>query len=306
MTVPIIAIYGATASGKSDLALALAKHINGEIISVDSAQIYRTMDIGTAKPDKYSQQDIKHHLIDIIEPYQSYSVAQFIDHCQQAVKDIERRQKPIILCGGTMLYFHRLFIGLSKLPHSDPSLRKQLYEQWQKSPLKTYQKLIELDPETAKKLHPNDSQRVLRALEIGLYHQPLSQLQKSTDTTPILKPIVNICLTISQRKTLHQRIQQRLDAMIDQGLVDEVKSLYDHPKLNSDFAAIRCVGYRQFWQYHDQQLTFAQAYEKTLFATRQLAKRQYTWMRRLNKLTNTHLIEYDTPNLLETLIQRIP
>lgn len=299
---PIIVLYGATAIGKSTLACTLAQILNAEIISVDSAQIYRTMDIGTAKPKPTIQQAIVHHLIDIVEPHQDYSVAEFIHDCQQAIGHIHQQQKPVILCGGTMLYFHHLFTGLSLLPTSDPLRRQKLHQQWQENPQKTYQKLKEIDPVMATKLHPNDSQRVIRALEIGLHHQPLSRLQQNNRSTPILQPHLIISLTVNERLALHQKIAQRLDQMIADGFVDEVKKLHQHHKLHRNCQSIRTIGYRQFWQYHDQHVTYQQAYDETLAKTRQLAKRQHTWMKRLSTIPNTHTLEYNDPKLLNKIL----
>jgi tRNA dimethylallyltransferase len=298
----IIAVYGATASGKSALSIALAKKLNAEIISVDSAQVYRTMDIGTAKPDAETQAEVPHHLIDLIDPEQEYSVAKFIQDCKNSIKDIHRKNKVAILCGGTMLYFNRLFIGLSELPPSNPEIRDKLFQQWQESPQKTHQKLAEIDSETAQRLHPNDSQRVIRALELGLYHQPLSTLQKVNASTPILTPDLSIVLNISEREKLHQKIEQRLQKMLEQGFVDEVKSLHSNPKLHINLPSIRAVGYRQFWQYHDNQVTYDEAVEKTFFATRQLAKRQNTWIKSLSTLPNTHLFEHNDKQLFQKTI----
>lgn len=272
---------GPTASGKTAAALEVAKHYPAEIISVDSALVYRGMDIGTAKPNADELAAVPHHLIDIIDPAESYSVAQFRKDTHRLVADIQARGKLPLLVGGTMMYFKALMDGLDDLPAADPALRAELDAEAARIGVPgQHARLATLDPETAARLKPQDSQRIQRALEIiTLTGQPMSALlAKQQRTTPPFE-MHALSLEPSDRSVLHQRIALRFDTMLRQGFIDEVKTLKQRPDLHANLPSIRCVGYRQAWDYLDGQTTLAEMRELGIIATRQLAKRQMTWLR---------------------------
>lgn len=276
---PLLCLAGPTASGKSAASMAIAEHLPIEIINVDSATIYRGMDIGTAKPDHQSRATTTHHLLDILDPSQSYSAAQFLHDAQTCVQAIRARGNIPLLVGGTMLYFKVLRDGLDDLPSATPALRSEIQARAQACGWPAmHQFLAQVDPITAKRLAPNDSQRIGRALEV--YHdsgRPLSDFFKPD--RPPAAPIRLISLEPQDRAALHERIEQRFDAMLDQGLEAEVRALYARGDLSPALPSIRCVGYRQLWAYIEGQDTLSQAREKAIAATRQLAKRQLTWLR---------------------------
>ncbi|MFZ6771344.1 tRNA (adenosine(37)-N6)-dimethylallyltransferase MiaA [Undibacterium sp. SXout7W] len=277
----VIAIMGPTASGKTAAALEIARHFPAEIISVDSALVYRGMDIGTAKPSAAELAAVPHHLIDIISPAQSYSVAQFRKDTARLVEDIQSRGKLPLLAGGTMMYFKALMNGLDDLPGADPAIRSELDAEAARIGVPgLHARLAILDPETAARLKPNDSQRIQRALEvITLTGQPMSALlAKQTPTAPAFD-MLSISLEPSDRSVLHARIAKRFDLMLDQGFMDEVRWLKQQPDLHADLPSIRCVGYRQAWDYLDQRCSYEEMRELGIIATRQLAKRQLTWLR---------------------------
>ena len=274
---PILCILGPTASGKSQLALKLAAETPSEIISVDSAQVYRGMDIGTAKPSKEVRAQIPHHLIDIRDPSEAYSAADFSHYALQKIEEILARNKRPLLVGGTMLYFKALQQGLSILPKSDQEIRSKLQQQ---DLTFLYQRLQQLDPITAKKLAPKDRQRIQRALEI--YEITGATMSELIEQQQIVKPkyeFINMAINVKDRTVLHRRIEQRFDLMLSQGLVDEVKKLYDRGDLNLTMPSMRAVGYRQVWQYLAGSLTYEAMRSEAIAATRQLAKRQLTWLR---------------------------
>jgi tRNA dimethylallyltransferase len=277
---------GPTASGKTAIAMDLAKRINGEIISVDSALIYQGMDIGTAKPSPQELAEIPHHLIDICDPKTPYSVADFCSDAKHAIDDILARGKTPLLVGGTMMYFYALKHGLSMMPASDPVIRKKLEQQMQIQGLQSlYQQLKTVDILLANSLHTNDTQRILRALEVyestGI---PLSEWQKNADKNKLKFDIRSYAVMPAERETLHHNIEMRLKKMLAQGFMDEMQRLYHRGDLSEDLPSMRCVGYRQAWQYLSGEGDFLLMQEKILAATRQLAKRQITWLRKWSDL----------------------
>jgi tRNA dimethylallyltransferase len=280
-----VAIMGPTASGKTASALAIAARIPSEIISVDSALVYRGMDIGTAKPTRQELAAAPHHLIDIIDPLDSYSVAQFRADTLRLVEDIVARGKLPLLVGGTMLYFKGLADGLDDLPGADPALRAQLEEEaaavgWPAM----HAKLAVLDPETAARLAPNDAQRIQRALEIcALSGKPMSELLALREKTELPFELLSFALEPSDRAVLHERIARRFDVMLEEtpdgNLITEVETLRRRGDLHAGLPSMRCVGYRQAWEYLDGAIDYKTMRETGIIATRQLAKRQLTWLR---------------------------
>lgn len=278
-----VAIMGPTASGKTAAALALAGQVPCEIISVDSALVYRDMDIGTAKPTLAERTAVPHHLIDILDPTEAYSVMQFRDDALRLVGEIRERGKLPLLVGGTMLYFKALRDGLDALPQADPGIRARLDEEAARDGVPAlHARLARIDPETAERLKPNDSQRIQRALEIfELTGQPMSALLAKSPKMPLPFDLLPISLEPSERHVLHDRIAQRFNAMLDApgGLLQEVQRLRARGDLHLGLPSMRCVGYRQAWEYLDGQLDLDALREKGIAATRQLAKRQLTWLR---------------------------
>jgi tRNA dimethylallyltransferase len=280
-----VAIMGPTASGKTAAALAIARAIPSEIISVDSALVYREMDIGTAKPSLEELASVPHHLVDIIDPLDAYSVAQFRADAIRLVGEIQARGKLPLLVGGTMMYFKGLVDGLDDLPTADPGLRVRLDEEaarigWPGM----HEKLRALDPATAARLAPNDAQRINRALEIiELSGKPMSELLAKREKPELPFDLVSFALEPSDRAVLHARIAQRFDQMLgqrdDQGIVAEVARLRARGDLAPNLPSMRCVGYRQSWDYLDGSIDRAGLRETGIAATRQLAKRQLTWLR---------------------------
>ncbi len=277
----IIAIMGPTASGKTAAALEIAQHIPSEIISVDSALVYREMDIGSAKPNATELAAVPHHLINIIDPSESYSVAQFLLDTKRLVSEIQGRGKHPILVGGTMMYFKALMSGLDDLPGANPTIRAELDAEALRIGVPgLHARLATLDQITADRLKPNDSQRIQRALEIiTITGQPMSSLlAKQPKRAPPFE-MLSLSLEPSDRSALHQRIAQRFDTMLEQGFLDEVRRLRLRGDLHPDLPSIRCVGYRQAWEYLDDACSFDDMRERGIIATRQLAKRQLTWLR---------------------------
>lgn len=279
-----LAILGPTASGKTSLALALAQRLPIEIISLDSALVYRDMDIGTAKPTPTEQAAVPHHLINIISPLMSYSAAQFVADCVHHVKEIHQRGHLPVIVGGTMMYYHALTQGLNTLPSADEATRARLQQQKQQHGLSyLYQQLQHIDPVTANRLAAGDSQRIERALEVFyLTGQPLSQhfAHQQTYTPPV--QLYNVTLMPADRAQLHRNIEQRFQQMLQQGFIEEVQQLRTlYPALHPDLPAMRCVGYRQAWDLLEGKIDQPAFIEQSLIATRQLAKRQCTWLRKL-------------------------
>ncbi|MGH8054190.1 MAG: tRNA (adenosine(37)-N6)-dimethylallyltransferase MiaA [Stenotrophomonas sp.] len=281
-----IALMGPTASGKTAAAIALAKAYDGEIVSVDSALVYRGLNIGAAKPDAEEQAGIRHHLLDLRDPWQTYSAAEFANAAAAAVRDIVARGKLPILAGGTGLYFRALLQGLSPMPEADPVLRAQITAEaevlgWPA----LHAQLAEVDSVAAKRIHTTDPQRIQRALEVHrLTGKPISYWQAQPGIARLPARVLKLVLAPADRAVLHQRIEKRFDLMLVNGFLDEVRQLRAMPQMAAvenplDLPAVRAVGYRQAWQFLDGQGDAAEFRDKGIFATRQLAKRQLTWLR---------------------------
>ena len=278
-----IFVMGPTASGKTDLAIALQAHLPVELINVDSAQIYRQLDIGSAKPDKATLAAAPHRLIDILDPLESYSAADFIADATREMAEISSRGKIPLLVGGTMLYFKALLEGLSDMPPADADIRTEILKHaddfgW----ASVHEQLRAVDPESAASLHPNHSQRIQRALEVyRISGVPMSVLRSEPNVGGVAEAyaIKQIALLPNNRKLIHDRIDLRFRKMMEAGFEAEVRSLFQRGDLHEDLPAIRSVGYRQLWQYLQGQCSLDEAVEKGIIATRQLAKRQITWLR---------------------------
>jgi len=278
----IACLLGPTASGKTAAALAFAQRQPVEIISVDSALVYRGMDIGTAKPTQEELALAPHHLIDIIDPTESYSAAQFRTDALKLVADIESRGRIPLLVGGTMLYYMALTRGLNDLPEANPEMRAELDAEAARDGWPAlHARLALIDSETAARLAPNDSQRIQRALEVFMLSgRPLSAILKDPKKSQESESeFVPIALEPSDRSVLHGRIEQRFDQMLKAGLIEEVESLRARGNLTPTMPSMRCVGYRQVWEYLDRTIDYATMRDKGVFATRQLCKRQLTWLR---------------------------
>lgn len=279
----VICLAGPTAAGKSASTLALAERWPLEIVNVDSATIYRGMDIGTAKPSPAEQALVPQHLLDILDPAQSYSAAEFRADALRLIDEITARGRIPLLAGGTMMYYKALRDGLDDLPQADPALRVELEARAARDGWPAlHAELARLDPVTAARLAPNDSQRIQRALEIcHLSGQPMSALLGRSRTTAdeADKRYLTISLEPSERAALHARIEQRFDAMLANGLLDEVRGLHARADLHPGLPSVRCVGYRQMWAHLDGEISLEEAREQGIAATRQLAKRQITWLR---------------------------
>ena len=283
---PAIFLMGPTASGKTGVAVELLQRLPLEIVSVDSALVYRHMNIGTAKPDAATLAAAPHHLIDLIDPTESYSAAQFRHDALRVMHDITARGKIPFLVGGTMLYFKALREGLDDLPKADAAVRAKIEVRATESGWPVlHAALAQVDPETAARLSPNDAQRISRAWEIyELTGQPMSSLLKSAATgiaseTAFPYRVLPLSLMPSDRAVLHARIAARFDAMLHQGLIEEVAQLRARFDLHPQLPAMRCVGYRQVWQYQEGEFGRDELRDRGIFATRQLAKRQMTWLR---------------------------
>ncbi len=277
---PAILIMGPTASGKTAAAMALADHLPVELISVDSAQVFIDMDIGTAKPDQATLAHYPHRLIDLISPEQSYSAARFRSDALAAMAEITAAGRIPVLVGGTMLYFRALLQGLAELPQADTALRTEIdAEAAQQGWPAMHAKLAELDPSTAARLHTTDSQRIQRALEVCLSSgRPMSELLAASEQQKPAYEFLQIGLLPSDRAVLHQRIARRFDEMLLAGLADEVAMLRRKYTLHADLPSMRCVGYRQVWEAQDGIIPSREMRDRGIFATRQLAKRQITWL----------------------------
>ena len=277
---PVVTIMGPTASGKTSLALELSQRTPCEIISVDSALVYRDMNIGTAKPTAEEQAIAPHWLIDIIDPSESYSVAEFRNDVETLINDIHQRGKLPVLVGGTMMYFNALINGISPLPSSDDAVRARIAQEAEAYGWKAlHDELNRVDPVSAARIHPNDPQRLTRALEV--YRSTGRSLTDWQATKGESCPfnVTQFAIAPEDRAVLHGRIEQRFDMMLEDGFIEEVRSLYARGDLHEDLPSIRSVGYRQAWQYLNGQLDYAEMRERGIIATRQLAKRQLTWLR---------------------------
>ena len=278
---PLLAIMGPTASGKSALALSLARRLDGEIISVDSAQVYQDMDVGTAKPPPAERLAVPHHLLDLITPAESYSAACFRSDAMQAIQAIQGRGRLPILVGGTMLYFKALRDGLADLPDADAGLRQQIdAEAALRGWPALHQELLAVDPVTASRLQPGDTQRIQRALELyRLTGEAPSQLFARQSSQALPFRMIEIALVPQDRKALHGQIERRFEAMLKAGLVDELRALRLKYPLQPGLPSMRSVGYRQAWDHLEGNIDRPTLRDQGIFATRQLAKRQLTWLR---------------------------
>ena len=297
MQAPAIFLMGPTASGKTAAAVELVKHLPVEIVSVDSALVYRDMDIGTAKPDAATLARAPHHLIDIIDPTAAYSAAAFRRDALKLMHDITTKGKIPLLAGGTMLYFKALREGLNDLPQTDPEVRAQLNAEIAARGIEwLHARLAEVDAETAARLKPTDTQRVQRAMEIyRISGKPMSELIAQQQSAELPFRILPIALVPSDRAQLHARIATRFKAMLEQGLVDELKMLRTKYPLHADMTSMRCVGYRQTWQYLEGEITEDELLDKGIAATRQLAKRQLTWLRSMPDNIELDCLRHDLP-----------
>jgi tRNA dimethylallyltransferase len=277
---PVLVLTGPTGTGKSDWSVRLSEALPIEVVSVDSALVYRGMDIGTAKPDRALRARIPHHLIDILDPAQTYSAGQFVADASRLIGEIRARGRVPLLVGGTMLYLRALVTGIAELPRGSSELRglidaRGAREGWPQ----LHAELARLDPEAAARIHPNDPQRIQRALEvIHLTGHRLSQLQRATQSI-VPGRIVRWALAPADRSELHARLEQRLARMMEQGFLNEVAALHARGDLTARHPALRAVGYRQLWAHLNGEYGLADAVQRALAATRQLAKRQITWLR---------------------------
>lgn len=277
----VVCLMGPTAAGKTNLAIEMAENHGYEIVSVDSALIYRGMDIGTAKPDLEMQKRAPHRLIDIKEPTEVYSAADFVSDAKNEIEAILKRGNRPLLVGGTMMYFNALIKGLAKMPQANPEVRKDIEKEaaefgWSH----LHQELERLDPESAKRIHPNDPQRLQRAIEVcRLSGRSMTDLWAEQQQSAGDYQFASIAVMPEERSVLHDRIQQRFDIMMEQGFLAEVEALYARGDLNVDMPSVRCVGYRQIWAYLVGECDLDEAIYRGVVATRQLAKRQVTWLR---------------------------
>ncbi|MBR9829258.1 MAG: tRNA (adenosine(37)-N6)-dimethylallyltransferase MiaA [Oceanospirillales bacterium] len=298
----VICVMGPTASGKTDLAMQLCDRLPCELISVDSAMIYRGMDIGTAKPEPEVLRAYPHRLVDILDPVEAYSAAQFRADALQAITEIQQAGRVPVLVGGTMLYFNALQQGLADLPEADPIIRARIEaEAAERGWPAIHARLAELDPEGARRLKPNDAQRLQRALEVvELTGKPISEHWREQGDAALPFDIIPIALSPGERSRLHQRIEQRFDIMLQAGFEDEVRALWERGDLQANMPSIRCVGYRQMWSYFNDEYDREMMRYKAIVATRQLAKRQLTWLRGWD---GVHWLESESSNLVADVLK---
>lgn len=303
MTKSLICVLGPTASGKSALALGLARHWPIEIITMDSAQVYRDMNIGTAKPDAQEQSVCPHHLLDIRDPSQAYSAAEFAQDAASLAAQINARGNIPVVVGGTFLYLRALLEGLHDMPSADPELRRELEQQAQQYGwAHLHAQLAEKDPQSAQKIHPNDAQRIQRALELALTHgKNRSEYWQQERQGLWAGPVLKLALLPVDREVLRTRIAQRFQDMMAQGFLDEVKALHQRGDLHADLPSIRSVGYRQLWQHLSGELSEQDAVERGVIATRQYAKRQMTWLRRESSLS---VLQGESASCLDQAIEQ--
>lgn len=276
-----IFLMGPTAAGKTDAAMALHERLGHELISVDSAMVYRGMNIGSAKPSATELARAPHHLIDIRDPAEPYSAAEFREDAMALMRQISAAGRVPILVGGTMLYYKRLMEGVANLPAADPAIRQKLEVDWQAHGLGSlHQRLAEVDAVSAQRIHPNDPQRIMRALEVYYASgRPMSDLWAEQQPETFPWRVLSIALAPSDRGLLHQRIAQRFTVMLDEGLINEVAALKKRNDLHLGLPAMKSVGYRQVWDYLDGEYDYPTLVDRGVIATRQLAKRQLTWLR---------------------------
>jgi tRNA dimethylallyltransferase len=286
LSLPVIFLMGPTAAGKTDLAIQLCQTLNTEVISVDSALVYRDMDIGTAKPSADELAQAPHHLIDMLDPSEVYSTANFCTDALNKIEALHAQGKIPLLVGGTMMYFKSLLEGISPLPEADVEIRKHLeIEANEKGWPALHEELTSVDPVAASRISENDSQRINRALEVyRITGKPMSELQ-NVKTGALPYKVLQFAIAPEDRSVLHQRIEQRFKIMLDQGFEKEVKALYNREDLNVKLPSIRCVGYRQMWDYLEGDIDYDEMVFRGIVATRQLAKRQLTWLRGWENVT---------------------
>lgn len=277
---PVIFLMGPTAAGKTDLAMALTQVLPLEIISVDSAMIYRGMDIGTAKPTPELLQQFPHHLVDTLDPAERYSVGRFCDDVSELIDRISAAGKIPLLVGGTMMYFRALQYGLADLPDADPAIRCRLDSDAERHGLSSlHERLQGIDPVAAERIHATDSQRLQRALEVyEITGQSLTELTCNTGSR-LNHRVIKLMLSPDSRPLLHSRIERRFHQMLAEGFVDEAWALYQRGDLNTSMPSVRAVGYRQAWSYFNGEYDKATFIDRAVIATRQMAKRQITWLR---------------------------
>jgi tRNA dimethylallyltransferase len=290
----VIAIMGPTASGKTALAMALYDELDVELISVDSALVYRQMNIGSAKPSVEELQRYPHHLIDICDPANPYSAADFKNDATKLIEEIHQRNKIPILVGGTMLYYKALLQGINELPAADPTIREKLLAQANKQGWQAmHQRLQKIDAVAAERIHPNDPQRIQRALEIfEISGKNMTEWQQQPIQLPHQWQVISIAVAPREREILRARIAERFELMLENGFEKEVKALMQRGDLNEDLPAVRAVGYRQMWQYLNNQIDYEEMKFRGIIATRQLAKRQMTWLRSWPELNWLHPEDY--------------
>ena len=298
-----ICIMGPTGSGKTDLAVELRKHFPVDIISVDSALVYRGMDIGSAKPDATTLANAPHRLIDFLDPAQPYSAADFRNDALREMAEITAQGRIPLLVGGTMLYFRALEYGLSDLPEADPAIRTRLETEaaqygWQA----LHERLASIDPIAAQRIHPNDPQRLQRALEVyELSGKSLTELQQAAWHDACPYQLLKIALIPDDRAWLHQRLALRFDQMLAQGLIEEVRQLWQRGDLDTHLPAVRAVGYRQVWDYLNGKMDYTQMRDRAIVATRQLAKRQMTWLRSEKDISVYNPQKCNLPSLISNV-----
>jgi tRNA dimethylallyltransferase len=303
MSQTVITLRGPTASGKTDLAISLIKELPLEIISVDSVMVYRGLDIGSAKPNQQTLDQYPHHLINISDPDNNYSLGKFFKDVNKAIRIIAENKKIPILVGGTMMYFNILSKGLSNLPSSDDEIRKKIEHQaevmgWPE----LHKKLSEVDPISATKIKPNDKQRIQRALEvIELTGKPLSEFFKDQQHIKDYN-FFNISLFATNRDRLYQRINSRFSKMLNDGLVDEVKGLLESTNISSSNNSMKSIGYREICAFLDNKLSLKEAEQNATMATRRLAKRQITWLRSLKDHNSYDILENNLIQKIQDLI----
>lgn len=297
-----VLLMGPTASGKSALAVSMAHVLNAEIISVDSALVYKGMNIGTAKPALQEREGVPHHLIDIIDPAESFSTGQFKAKALALMADIVRRGKVPLLAGGTMLYFSALTQGLAALPEADPQIRQKLDEEMAELGKEfMHARLAQVDPQAAARIHVNDPQRIQRALEVYLISgKPLSSFFDSEQQRDRPFDFIKLIVAPEQRSTLHDKIALRFKQMLAAGFLDEVNALRVRGDLDESMPSVRCVGYRQAWAYLNGEYDYQTMEDKAIAATRQLAKRQFTWLR---KEADARRLTSESSGLLEIALR---
>ena len=299
-----IFLMGPTAAGKTDTAMALHERLGHELISVDSAMVYRGMDIGSAKPSTAELARAPHHLIDIRDPAEPYSAADFREDAIELMRQISAAGRVPLLVGGTMLYYKRLIEGVANLPSADPVIRQQLETQWQYEGLESlHKRLAEVDAVSAQRIHPNDPQRLIRALEVYYASgRPMSELWAEQQPETFPWRVLSIALAPSDRALLHQRIAKRFELMMDEGLINEVTALKKRNDLHLGLPAMKSVGYRQVWEYLEGEYDYATLVERGIIATRQLAKRQLTWLRSWPSL---EWVDSQRPDALDKVLKLV-